>query len=305
MTMTLDSLLEKANRKLNDPGMNKETADKTRQVIEEMYKLGIYVGIGNPAFRSFAEQNALYAQGRTTPGKKVTNAKGGQSNHNYGVAVDLFQYTEDGSDAIWDETTDGFKKIVAAMKAKGFKWGGDWRGFKDYPHFELYNVVDGEKIKPYNGDSTSVVSQPKTYLEKGDSGDAVKELQSLLNQVGYNVGEVDGEFGDKTDAQVRKFQSDKGLVVDGLAGTATISALKSSIPSPIIGVVRVKVPVLNIRSDAGTQFDVIKKAKEDEKYNVVANLGNGWHQVLIDDKGNKGWMYSNDTEGKDYLELLR
>lgn len=43
-----------------------------------------------------------------------------------------------------------FKKVVAAMKAKCFNWGGDWVSFKDYPHFELYNVVDGEKIKPYN-----------------------------------------------------------------------------------------------------------------------------------------------------------
>jgi hypothetical protein len=41
-------------------------------------------------FRSFAEQDALFAQGRTTRGKIVTKAKGGESNHNYGLAVDLY-----------------------------------------------------------------------------------------------------------------------------------------------------------------------------------------------------------------------
>ncbi|EPV8134918.1 M15 family metallopeptidase, partial [Listeria monocytogenes] len=147
-------LIEKANRKLNVSGMNKSVADKTRNVIKKMAKKGIYLCVAQ-GYRSSAEQNALYAQGRTKPGAVVTNAKGGQSNHNYGVAVDLCLYTSDGKNVIWESTTSRWKTVVSAMKAEGFAWGGDWKSFKDYPHFELYDAAGGEKAP-----STSA-SKPK------------------------------------------------------------------------------------------------------------------------------------------------
>ncbi|EAC2891949.1 TPA_asm: N-acetylmuramoyl-L-alanine amidase family protein [Listeria monocytogenes] len=145
MALTEAWLIEKANRKLNVAGMNKTTSDKTRNVIKKMAKQGIYLCVAQ-GYRSKAEQNALYAQGRTKPGSIVTNAKGGQSNHNFGVAVDLCLYSNDGKKVIWESTTSRWKKVVAAMKAEGFKWGGDWKTFKDYPHFELCDAVSGEKV---------------------------------------------------------------------------------------------------------------------------------------------------------------
>lgn len=91
--------------------------------------------------RTFAEQDALYAQGRTKPGKKVTNAKGGQSYHNYGLAIDFALIV--GSkvlsyDMIKDFDGDGiadWKEVVHIFKSYGWEWGGDWN-FKDYPHFQ-------------------------------------------------------------------------------------------------------------------------------------------------------------------------
>ncbi|MGJ6853023.1 M15 family metallopeptidase [Listeria monocytogenes] len=145
MALTEAWLIEKANRKLNVAGMNKTTSDKTRNVIKKMAKQGIYLCVAQ-GYRSKTEQNALYAQGRTKPGSVVTNAKGGQSNHNYGVAVDLCLYSNDGKKVIWESTTSRWKKVVSAMKAEGFKWGGDWKSFKDYPHFELCDAVNGEKV---------------------------------------------------------------------------------------------------------------------------------------------------------------
>lgn len=144
MALTEAWLIEKANRKLNVSGMNKSVADKTRNVIKKMAKKGIYLCVAQ-GYRSSAEQNALYAQGRTKPYAVVTNAKGGQSNHNYGVAVDLCLYTSDGKNVIWESTTSRWKTVVSAMKAEGFDWGGDWKSFKDYPHFELYDAAGGEK----------------------------------------------------------------------------------------------------------------------------------------------------------------
>lgn len=88
--------------------------------------------------RTYEEQNRLYAKGRTAPGSVVTKAKGGQSNHNFGVAIDVFPLHEDGKLHMADDkkNIELLKKVAPIGKRHGFKWGGDWKSFKDYPHFE-------------------------------------------------------------------------------------------------------------------------------------------------------------------------
>lgn len=92
--------------------------------------------------RTWEEQDELYAKGRTKPGKKVTNAKGGDSMHNYAIATDIVLIIN-GKEASWDTKKDwdqdkqsDWMEVVAAFKKKGWKWGGDWVSFKDMPHFE-------------------------------------------------------------------------------------------------------------------------------------------------------------------------
>lgn len=88
-------------------------------------------------FRTIAEQNEIYAQGRTKPGKIVTNAKGGESLHNYGVAIDIVDRYQ-GYDVDWNE-------LGKLGESLGFVWGGRWEGFKDTPHFEMtlgYSLED-------------------------------------------------------------------------------------------------------------------------------------------------------------------
>lgn len=97
--------------------------------------------------RTFAEQDALYAQGRTKPGAIVTKAKGGQSYHNYGLAIDIVLLVDkDGNgsyeSAVWDEKKDfdgdkvaDWSEIVHVFKQHGWEWGGDWK-FTDLPHFQ-------------------------------------------------------------------------------------------------------------------------------------------------------------------------
>ena len=91
--------------------------------------------------RTFKEQNELFAQGRTKRGKIVTNARGGQSYHNYGLAIDICLIV-DGKTAVWDTKTDfdndrvsDWQEIVRIFKMYGWEWGGDWR-FADAPHFQ-------------------------------------------------------------------------------------------------------------------------------------------------------------------------
>lgn len=94
--------------------------------------------------RTMEEQAALYAQGRTKPGKVVTWAKPGSSYHNAGLAID-FALLIDGKEISWSMTQDfdgdkvaDWMEVVRVFKARGFEWGGDWSaGKKDYPHFQI------------------------------------------------------------------------------------------------------------------------------------------------------------------------
>jgi peptidoglycan L-alanyl-D-glutamate endopeptidase CwlK len=84
--------------------------------------------------RTWAEQDALYAKGRTAPGPKVTNAKGGQSNHNYGIAVDLGLFTTDGRYLEESPLYKEIGKVVA--KFPELEWGGSWKTIVDEPHVQ-------------------------------------------------------------------------------------------------------------------------------------------------------------------------
>lgn len=98
-------------------------------------KKGLKIGIGE-CLRTVAEQDALYAQGRTKPGNKVTNAKGStySSQHQFGVACDF--YRNDGKGAFYD--ADGFfTKVGQLAKSIGLGWGGDWKSPVDKPHIYL------------------------------------------------------------------------------------------------------------------------------------------------------------------------
>ena len=92
--------------------------------------------------RTFAEQDALYAIGRTKPGKKVTWAKSGASWHQWGLAVDFCLLLPDKT-VSWDMNKDmDFDKIkdwvevVGIFKRHGWEWGGDFVGKFDGPHLE-------------------------------------------------------------------------------------------------------------------------------------------------------------------------
>ena len=192
MALLLSDVLARADRRLKVSGMDKDVIEITRDVIKEMHEEGIYICIAQ-AFRSFAEQNALYAKGRTVAGSIVTNARGGQSNHNYGVAVDLCIYPNTFDKVLFLQPSDPrMKKIVSAMKRRGMKWGGDWSGFPDYPHFELYNKVGGQKkpnlsgvpaVKPTSsGGSVYVVMAGDTLSEIAEKKKvSVAQLKKLNN----------------------------------------------------------------------------------------------------------------------------
>jgi len=82
-------------------------------------------------YRDAESQNALYAQGRTLPGKKVTNAKGGQSFHNWRVAFDFVPIVN--GKAMWADTAL-FTKCGEIAESVGLEWAGRWKTFMELAH---------------------------------------------------------------------------------------------------------------------------------------------------------------------------
>ncbi|WP_407271582.1 M15 family metallopeptidase [Radiobacillus sp. PE A8.2] len=116
--------------------------DKKDALIEAVEQIGVSIIITD-GFRTTEEQKELYALGRTAPGNIVTYAQGGESYHNYGLAIDFAIRLENG-DVIWDIDYDGnnngtadWTEVVERAKQLGFEWGGDWHNFQDYPHLQM------------------------------------------------------------------------------------------------------------------------------------------------------------------------
>lgn len=122
--------------------LHSDVRERSNQLIQQAAKKGIVIAITD-GFRSAWEQDRLYEKGRTTGGNIVTYAKGGESYHNFGLAIDFALKTPAG-DVIWDMEYDGnnngkadWTEVVEMAKALGFEWGGDWADFKDYPHLQM------------------------------------------------------------------------------------------------------------------------------------------------------------------------
>lgn len=103
-----------------------------RSLVQKTAQNGIKIKIIS-GHRTYAEQDELYAQGRTKPGSKVTNARGGYSNHNFGIAFDVgvFEGT-----AYLPESVK-YKVVGVLGMDLGLEWGGNWKTIVDQPHFQL------------------------------------------------------------------------------------------------------------------------------------------------------------------------
>lgn len=110
---------------------------QTRKLVTELLRRCIADGMNfkvTSGTRTFREQDALYAQGRTTEGKIVTRARAGQSWHNYGLAADLTLFDKAGKKPIWDGME--YTRMGRIAQELGLEWGGSWKTFKDRPHVQ-------------------------------------------------------------------------------------------------------------------------------------------------------------------------
>ncbi|AQS83736.1 MAG: M15 family metallopeptidase [Acetobacter aceti] len=116
----------------------------------DLYPLVVKIISGT---RTYAEQNALYAIGRTIDPqkKKVTNARGGESNHNFGIAWDVGIFEENGRymDGSKPNDSKAYQALATAAKAAipELEWGGDWTSFVDPPHYQLKTGKNAKEIR--------------------------------------------------------------------------------------------------------------------------------------------------------------
>lgn len=236
MNVELRTLLDRSVKKMGI-GMDAVVKATALEMIERAYTEGIAVQI-SAGYRSLEEQAALYGQGRiysyngknySDPAKPVvTNAKPGQSYHNFGLAIDFFLVSDDGRKAIW--TVDSrWQRVAAIGKKLGFEWGGDWRTFKDYPHLQMTGGLTYTQLQA--GKKPHLTNLFKTT--KGSKGDSqIISIQETVNSRYKTNLAVDGFFGPKTRSALLKGvqtelnkQYNHRLAVDGKWGPKTKAAM--------------------------------------------------------------------------------
>lgn len=126
----------------NLASLNKKARAKLEPFViaaqELMAKRNVTVEVIS-GLRSWQQQAALYAQGRTKPGRIVTKARAGSSWHNYGLAIDLglFQkgvYLDERQPTFAGELYTQLGKLAAEH---GIEWAGNWKSFPEGPHFQV------------------------------------------------------------------------------------------------------------------------------------------------------------------------
>lgn len=217
--------------------------EKVEKLKDLCAKEGLALGIGE-CFRTVAEQDALYAQGRTKAGSIVTNAKGSSysSQHQWGIAFDFFKNVKGHE---FDDSAF-FARVGALAKSIGLGWGGDWTSFVDKPHLYL----------PDWGSTTSKLKQQYGTFESFKASwnatptpaktNKVQDWQKAAIADGFKFPKygTDGKWGSECESVARQalvkkrsiykyknltkiVQKAVGVTADGLCGSKTHSAIVS------------------------------------------------------------------------------
>lgn len=129
------------SRKISD--LHPTVAEKAKLFIAECKKNKIDVIITS-TYRSNKKQAELYAQGRTTPGKKVTNAKPGSSYHNYRLAFDFCPIVN--GKAKWNDT-ETFTRCGEIAESIGLEWAGRWKNMRELAHCQYTQGLTIAQLK--------------------------------------------------------------------------------------------------------------------------------------------------------------
>ncbi|OMD89463.1 M15 family metallopeptidase [Paenibacillus odorifer] len=228
--LTLSQIKEKSSKRLTN--LHPVVRSVATALIERCYKLNISILI-TQGLRTIAEQDALYAQGRTKPGAIVTNARGGYSYHNFGLAVDFALLLPNGSSVSWDMCRDGnnnqiadWQEVVKEAKGLGFEWGGDWTSFKDYPHFQMAFGLTLTQLRAGTKPSTSAVESAYKVINRKEEEELKSDVIAVVKVNGVKVADGVLEKG-ITYVPVRVIAEALGAQVGYDSATRTVEIISS------------------------------------------------------------------------------
>ncbi len=150
------------------------------ELIKRCKQSGIRIIITS-TYRDNEYQNTLYAKGRMTAGKIITNARGGESIHNYALAFDFAPLLSNGQ-IDWSGKDPQWRKVGEIGAKMGLEWGGNWKGFVDLPHFQFTNGLTIKQLQ--QGKKVPQDCKMKWEIEelkKDDDEEMIKELTVLYN----------------------------------------------------------------------------------------------------------------------------
>ena len=219
--LTLQQIKDKSAANLK--GLNPALTACVKELIEQSFSKGVPIII-TQGMRTIAQQNALYAQGRSKPGPIVTNAPGGTSYHNYGLAVDFALLMPDGNSVSWNMTHDldrdkkaDWQEVVTVAKHIGFEWGGDWTSFIDNSHLQITFGLTIDQLRAGKRPTPQQIQEVLTRLSGGDKEmNTDSKVTITLNGKNVTEGFIDKET---TYAPLR-------AIVEALGGTVTFEAGK-------------------------------------------------------------------------------
>lgn len=133
--------------RLDTLGLYQPFLERASRLVGNVLSRGVYF-MATCGLRTYDEQNAIYAKGRTAPGGVVTNARGGQSLHNFGIAIDFARDANYGNPGLKPDYNDDHYAILAEEAEKiGLESGLNWKSIKDAPHIQLpYNKKFGIRL---------------------------------------------------------------------------------------------------------------------------------------------------------------
>lgn len=219
--------------------------DKIAQLKVLCAEKGLELGIGE-CYRTVAEQDDLYALGRTKPGAIVTNGKGSSygSQHQWGIAVDFFRNIK-GKEY---SSTKFFEDVAKLAKGIGLGWGGDWTSFKDRPHLYLpdWGSTTAKLKKQYGNPDAFRMTWDMAEVKRTYAAVPVLDFQRAVLADDYELPKygADGYWGEETEAAAKKaitlrqvpaqfhnrtkvIQKAMDIAVDGYFGADTAKAVKA------------------------------------------------------------------------------
>ncbi|WP_379131655.1 M15 family metallopeptidase [Paenibacillus sp. sgz500958] len=190
--LTLEQVIGKSAAKLKK--LHPAVLAGAQALIRQSHAKGVPIAI-TQGMRTIVEQNALYAQGRSKPGTIITNARGGASYHNYGLAIDFALLLPGGETYSWDTSRDGDKdklkdwqEVVKLAKPLGFEWGGDWTSFKDFSHLQMSFGLTTSQLKGGARPSAQQVKEALSRINGGDD-EVNKEVKVAITLNGKKLTE--------------------------------------------------------------------------------------------------------------------